>query len=181
MRVFQFSANLIVPFFAAGLIGPALFKLNFYESFGAVIFFTLIGVLPVAGMACFGPASGLRTMVFSRFSWGYCGASILSVVNLVSAAGWSAPGSIVAGQILRVVFTDKFPIVVGIVIIGIASMVVSFVGYKWIHIFVRYSWVPVFIAFVILAVVGGKHVTMADLVTSSKHGSLCRIVRVPLL
>ncbi|CAF4950569.1 unnamed protein product [Rotaria sp. Silwood1] len=114
-------------------------------------------------MACFGPASGLRTMVFSRYSWGYYGASIMSIVNVMSAIGWAAVNSITGAQTLRVVFNDSFPITVGIIIIAIITMIISFIGYKWIHIYERYSWIPVFIGYCILAGVGAKYFTNSEM------------------
>ncbi len=49
---------------AVGTLGPALFNLDLYESFVTVIIFNVLGTISVAGIACFGPASGLRTPVF---------------------------------------------------------------------------------------------------------------------
>ncbi|CAF1275706.1 unnamed protein product [Rotaria sp. Silwood1] len=158
------SANIIIPCFAAGTLGPAVFELDLNNSFVTIIIFNLLGTLPIAGMACFGPASGLRTMVFSRYSWGYYGASIMSIVNVMSAIGWAAVNSITGAQTLRVVFNDSFPITVGIIIIAIITMIISFIGYKWIHIYERYSWIPVFIGYCILAGVGAKYFTNSEMV-----------------
>ncbi|CAF3126609.1 unnamed protein product [Rotaria sp. Silwood2] len=141
------SANIIIPCFAAGTLGPAVFELDLNNSFVTIIIFNLLGTLPIAGMAYFGPASGLRTMIFSRYSWGYY------AVNGITGA-----------QTLRVVFNDSFPITVGIIIIAIITMIVSFIGYKWIHIYERYSWIPVFIGYCILAGVGAKYFTNSKMV-----------------
>jgi purine-cytosine permease-like protein len=119
-------------------------------------------------MACFGPASGLRTMVFCRYSCGYYGASIMSIINVIAALGWAAVNSIAGAQTLRVVSDDSLPLAIGIIIVGILSMVVSFVGYKWIHTYERYSWIPVFIAFCIVAGVGAKYFTYSEMVISLK-------------
>ncbi|CAF2843236.1 unnamed protein product [Rotaria sp. Silwood2] len=159
------SANLIIPCFAGGTLGPAVFKLSLYDSFATIIFFNLLGTIPVAAMACFGPASGLRTMIFSRYSWGYYGASIISISNVIASIGWAAVNSITGAQTLRVVFNDSLPIAVGIIIIAIISMIVSFIGYKWIHAYERYSWIPVFIGYCILAGVGAKYFTNSGMVS----------------
>jgi purine-cytosine permease-like protein len=119
-------------------------------------------------MACFGPASGLRTMIFSRYSWGYYGASIVSIINVINALGWASVNSITGAQTLRVVSNDSLSVVVGIIIIAILSMVVSFAGYKWIHIYERYSWIPVFIAYCVVAGVGAKYFTHSEMVISLK-------------
>ena len=141
-----------------------MFKLNLYDSFITIILFNVLGVIPVALMACFGPASGLRRMIVSRYSWGYYGASLMSIINIFAAIGWSAVNSITGAQLLRVVSNNSLPVFVGIIIIGILSMVVSFVGYKWIHIYERYSWIPVFIAYCILAGLSAKHFTYSQMV-----------------
>jgi purine-cytosine permease-like protein len=147
----------MIPNFATGTLGPAVFNLGLYESFVTIIIFNLLAIIPIAGIACFGPASGLRTMVFSRYSWGYYGASIMSILNLIVALGWAAVNSITGAQTLSVVSDDKLSTAIGIIIVSILSMVITFVGYKWIHIYERYSWIPVFIGYCIVAGVGAKH------------------------
>ncbi|CAF0939628.1 unnamed protein product [Adineta steineri] len=180
-----FGANIIIPSFASGILGPALFKLSLYESFLTIIVGTLLGIIPVAAIACFGPASGLRTMVYSRYSWGYYGASIMSIFSIIVALGWAAISSIRGAQTLRVVFNDSIPMAVGIVIISIISMIVSFVGYKWLHIYERYSWIPVFIAYCVLAGVGATYFTSSTMVSinattlnnsSSRRAQISRIL-----
>ena len=155
---------MIIPSIATGTLGPAVFKLSLYNSFITIIIFNILGIIPVAAIACFGPASGLRTMVFSRYSWGYYGASIMAVLNVITAFGWLAINSITGAQTLRVVSDDTLSITIGIIIIGIISMIISCVGYKWIHIYERYSWIPMFIAYCIVAGVGAKYFTSNDTV-----------------
>jgi purine-cytosine permease-like protein len=119
----------------------------------------------VAGISCFGPRSGLRTMVFSRYSWGYYGASIMSIINVIAALCWSSVNSITGAQTLRVVSNNYLSMSVGIVIISILSMIVSFVGYRWIHLYERYSWIPVFLSFCIVAAVGAKDFNRSQMVS----------------
>ncbi|CAF1227872.1 unnamed protein product [Rotaria sp. Silwood1] len=142
----------------------------------------------LTGMACFGPASGLRTMIFSRYSWGYYSASIMSIVNVMSAIGWAVVNSINGAQTLRVVFNDSFPITVGIIIIAIITMIISFIGYKWIHIYELYSWIPVFIGYCILAGVDVKYFTNSEMTNQNwkqayeidNVGGLLRAILSPL-
>ncbi|CAF3890391.1 unnamed protein product [Adineta steineri] len=165
------GASIIVPTFVTGILGPAVFKLDLYTSFATIIIFNLLGFIPIGIMACFGPASGLRTMIFSRYSWGYYGASIMSIINVIAALGWAAINSITGAQTLRVVFDDSLPLSVGIIIISFVSMIISFVGYKWIHIYERYSWIPIFIAYCILGGVGAKYFTHSQTVSSAETKS----------
>ncbi len=157
--VLKVSVNLNTLTFAVGTLGPALFNLDLYESFLTIIIFNLLGIIPVAGIACFGPASGLRTAVFSRYSWGYYGASIMSTLNIIIGLGGAVLISTLGAQILRVVFDDKLPIAIGIIIIAMLAMIISFVGYEWIHTYERYSWIPVFIGYCIVAGISVKYFT----------------------
>ncbi|CAF3279993.1 unnamed protein product [Rotaria sp. Silwood2] len=86
----------------------------------------------------------------------------VTIIN--TAMIWAAVNGITGAQTLRVVFNDSFPITVGIIIIAIITMIVSFIGYKWIHIYERYSWIPVFIGYCILAGVGAKYFTNSKMV-----------------
>lgn len=141
-----------------------MFELGLYDSFVTIIFFNLLGCIPVAAIACFGPASGLRTMMVSRYSWGYYGAAVISFTNVIASVGWAAVNSITGAQILRVVFNDSLPLSVGIIIISLVTMVVSFIGYRLIHIYERYCWIPVLIGYCIVAGVGAKHFTTSETV-----------------
>jgi purine-cytosine permease-like protein len=107
-------------------------------------------------------------MVVSRYSWGYYGASIMSIINVFAGIGWGAINSITGAQTLRVVFNNSLRAAVAIIIIGILLMAVSFVGYKWIHIYERYSWIPTFIGYCILAGVGAKYFTHSQMVIEEK-------------
>ena len=107
----------------------------------------------MAFISCFGPVSGLRTMILCRYSWGYYGASIMSILNILNVLCWLSINSITGGQMLRVVSNDYFPLSIGIILIGIISMIISFVGYKWIHMYERYSWIPQAIIFFIIGII----------------------------
>jgi purine-cytosine permease-like protein len=46
---------------------------------------------------------------------------------------------ILGGQTLATVNTHV-PLVVGVIIIGVASLLVCFVGYNFLHVYERYAW-----------------------------------------
>jgi len=50
-----------------GTLGPGLFFLGWWDSFLTIFFFNLIGMIPPAYMATFGPKMGLRAMTIPRF------------------------------------------------------------------------------------------------------------------
>lgn len=74
--------------------------------------------------AVFGPKLGTRAMVQSRFSWGYYGAIIPSVLNVVSMEGYLVINCIVGGQALAGL-SAHLSAALGIVIIGLVSCAVS--------------------------------------------------------
>jgi purine-cytosine permease-like protein len=61
--------------------------------------------------------------------------SIIPILNIIAVLGWTVINSITGAQALRIVSDDKLPMTVGMI-----SMAISFVGYKWIHTYERYSW-----------------------------------------
>jgi purine-cytosine permease-like protein len=83
----------------------------------------------------------------------------VSALGIITGLGWVVINSTVGAQVLRVVFDDKLPMAIGMIIIAMFLMIISFVGYKWIHTYERYSWIPVFIRFCILAGIDVKHFT----------------------
>jgi purine-cytosine permease-like protein len=48
----------------------------------------MIGMIPPAYMATFGPKMGLRAMTIPRFSFGWYGAIILACANVIACMGW---------------------------------------------------------------------------------------------
>jgi purine-cytosine permease-like protein len=67
---------MVVSSFAIGLLGKSLFYLGFVDAILTVIFFNLIGIIPVCYFSTFGPRFGLRQMVLSRFWFGWWGVKI---------------------------------------------------------------------------------------------------------
>ncbi|UJR24532.1 hypothetical protein I4U23_005907 [Adineta vaga] len=170
------SANINIPCFTTGILGPSIFKLTLYQSFFTIFLFNSIGIIPIAIISCFGPASGLRTTVFGRYSWGYYGASIIGFCVIISGLGWSAIYSITSAQALRVVFDNQLSIAFGIIIISLIVLIVSFVGYKWIHHYEQYSWIPIFIAFCIVAICSVKNIKYSQKIISENKWNYFSII-----
>lgn len=60
------SFNLAANNITLGMLGPAIFHLDFLDSCLCAVFGMLVGCLAVAYVATFGPASGNRTMIIAR-------------------------------------------------------------------------------------------------------------------
>jgi NCS1 nucleoside transporter family len=150
------SANLVISTVATGALSP-IFKLGFWDSAIAIILFNILGVLPVAFFSTLGPKLGLRQMTISRFSFGWIGAMIMAIFNILACIGWSAVNVIVGGQLVASLSNGAVPFWVGILIIAALTTTVSIYGYKYIHRYERFAWIPMVIIFVILAIVAGPH------------------------
>jgi purine-cytosine permease-like protein len=64
------AANMTISTFSLGTLGPVVFYLGLRDAILTIIFFNLLSTLPVAYFSTFGARTGLRQMVFSRYSFG---------------------------------------------------------------------------------------------------------------
>lgn len=143
-----FSANMVVSSFAIGVLANSLFYLGFTDAILTCLFFNLLGVIPVAFFSTFGPRFGLRQMVLSRFWYGWWAVKLVAIFNVCACIGWSAVNSIVGAQLL-VAVNGNLPSEVAIVIIAIATFLITLFGYKIVHIYEFWSWIPTTIIFLI--------------------------------
>src|SRR6266516_4156103 len=148
------SANLVISTVALGALAIPIFGLGFWDSLAIIILFNVLGVLPVAFFSTLGPKLGLRQMTISRFSFGWVGAMIMAVFNVLACIGWSTVNVIVGGQIVASLSHGAIPRWAGILIIAILTTLVSIYGYKYVHRYERYAWIPMAVIFAILFVVG---------------------------
>lgn len=100
----------------------------------------------------------MRQIATSRYSFGFWGAKVCSVLNILVGGGFGVVNYVVVGQVLSAVSDYKMSITVGIVIIAIVSYVVSIFGFKIIHTFEKYSWIYTFIIFCVLLAQATPHV-----------------------
>lgn len=100
----------------------------------------------------------MRQIATSRYSFGFWGAKLCSVLNIVVGGGFAVVNYVVVGQILSAVSGYTMSITVGIVIIAIISYVVSIFGFRLIHTFEKYSWIYTFILICVLIGQAAPHV-----------------------
>ncbi|QIW99515.1 hypothetical protein AMS68_005033 [Peltaster fructicola] len=143
------AANMVVSSFAIGCLGGSVFYLGTADAMLTVLFFNLLGILPVCFFSSFGPAFGLRQMVLSRFWFGWYGVKLIAVFNVLACIGWSAVNAIVGAQLINTVNNDV-PGFAGIIIIAVCTFLVTLFGYKIVHAYEFWSWIPTFIVFLIV-------------------------------
>jgi len=96
---------------------------------------------------------GLRAIATSRYSFGFWGAKLCSVLNVVICAGFAVVNVVVCGQLLSAVSDYTMTISVGCVIVAVLSYVFSVFGFAIIHTFEKYSWI---LAFILICVLIGQ-------------------------
>ncbi|EIW55543.1 uncharacterized protein TRAVEDRAFT_50029 [Trametes versicolor FP-101664 SS1] len=155
-----FSANMNVLGFGTGSSGPAFFGLGLRDSFVILGIVDLISCVIPAYFAVFGPKLGMRSMVLARYSWGYFGSIIPGAFTVFSMQGFLILNCIIGGQTLASV-SSHLDDTLGIIIIGVLSLIVTFFGYRVIHWYETVAWIPSVITFVVILGLGGKHLTQA--------------------
>lgn len=126
------AANMVISSFAIGVLGKSLFYLGSADAFLVVLFFNMVGILPVCYFSTFGPIFGLRQIVLSRFWYGWHGVKIVAVFNVIACLGWSCINVIVGAQVINAVNNDV-PGWAGIIIITVCTFIVTLFGYKVVH------------------------------------------------
>jgi len=143
------SANMVVSSFALGMLAKEVFYLGVTDAMLVILFFNLMGLMPVCYFSTFGPAFGLRQMVLSRFWFGWWGVKMICCFNVIACIGWSSVNSIVAAQLLNAV-NHNVPGYAGILIVAFATLLVTLFGYKVVHAYEFWSWIPATIIFLII-------------------------------
>lgn len=150
------SINLEAIMITLGMLGPTIYLLSFTECCLLGVFGCLVGALPVAYIATFGPSSGNRTMILTRYVTGWYPSKLVVVLTLIVFMGYLLIDAVIGGQILSAVSpNDSLSMIVGIVIVCVLTWVVSTFGYAVFHIYERYAWLPQLIVLSLLAGVAG--------------------------
>lgn len=146
MALLWASGTMQISCFATGFIGNEL-GLDLMQSILTTIFGTLLGAAVSGFCATMGPAMGLRQVSISRYSFGWYPSKIIAVLNVISQIGWSAVGCITGGLALSAVSDGRVSLVLGVVVIAVGSLIISFVGLRAILAFDKYSWFAFLVMF----------------------------------
>ena len=140
---------MVVSSFAIGVLAIPVFALGFVDSLLAILFFNILGVVPVCFFSTFGPLFGMRQMILSRYWFGYYGVKLVAVFSCLACLGWSAVNVIVGSQLIHSVNSDV-PGWAGIIVIAAGTFFITLFGYKVVHLYEMYSWGPCFVIFMIV-------------------------------
>ncbi|KAH7122946.1 permease for cytosine/purines, uracil, thiamine, allantoin-domain-containing protein [Dactylonectria macrodidyma] len=152
---FSINANILGITF--GMLGPLVYGLSLRDSSLVIIFFGLLSTLAPAYLATFGPKTGMRQMIQARYSFGRYIVSIPVLLNLATLTGFIVIIYVVGGQCLSAVSGGHLTPDVGIVIIGLLSLFISFCGFKVLHYYETYAFIPAIIAIAIATGCGASN------------------------
>ncbi|KAF4483386.1 purine-cytosine permease [Fusarium agapanthi] len=158
---FTMNVNILPLYYSivTGMLGTLGFGLSLKDCSLLILFFSVLCCAFPAYCSTFGARTGLRQMLISRFAFGYYLIVIMVILNLCTNAGFGIICSVTGGSTLAAVSSGSISSTVGIVIISIIAMVVSFLGIKFLHQYERYSWIFNLVAIIIATGVGGKHLS----------------------
>ena len=87
-----------------------------------------------------GPATGLRQIANSRYSFGWWPSKIAAGLNIISQLGWASVGCITGGLALSAVSNGKVSLILGVVIIALISFCFSFIGLRAVLVYEKWAW-----------------------------------------
>lgn len=146
------SANMVIATFSLGALGVTVFGLSMFQCIMCIVFFNLLGALPVAFFSIFGCRLGLRQMILSKFLVGDYAMRIFAFINMVACVGWGAVNIMASAQLLNIINGGKCPPWAGCLILVLCTILVTFFGYHIIHQYEKWSWVPNAVAFIAIIV-----------------------------
>ncbi|RMY78267.1 hypothetical protein D0863_00757 [Hortaea werneckii] len=179
MALLWASGTMNLSCFSTGFLGWQ-FGLSLKQSIVIVIFASLLGGAVSAFSATLGAATGLRQISISRYSMGWWPNKVVAALNVIQQLGWSAAGCITGGIALVAASDGSIPIAVGVIIIAIVSLVVSFAGLKMILIYERYAWAIYLVIFLIIFGQTGRYAdnSPTDLAGADLSGQVLILIAV---
>ena len=132
-----------------GILGPT-FGLSVHTSVILTIFATLTGSFWPAFTATLSPKSGLRQIAVSRYAFGVWGSKFCGFLNIIVNAGYAVISCVIGGELISAVSEETVPLALGVVIIALLGFIISFLGFKIIHLYESMAWFPAVILFCIV-------------------------------
>ncbi|KAK6996499.1 cytosine-purine permease [Favolaschia claudopus] len=150
------SVNTVLTTLPIGMLAQSIFTLTLPHAISTIFCFTALGAIPTSFISTLGPQTGLRTMIITRYSSGYFGCTVYSILNILTQLGFSVTAVILGGQTLASINPGTLPLTAGIVIIGVCSLIPCFIGYHMVHHYERYAWIVLFLVMLFLLGLGSK-------------------------
>ncbi|KAI0205093.1 permease for cytosine/purines, uracil, thiamine, allantoin-domain-containing protein [Astrocystis sublimbata] len=180
MALLWASATMNTSCFATGFLGWEL-GLSLKQTIPISILASIVGAALPGFAATFGAATGLRQISVSRYSFGWWPNKLIAVLNAVVQIGWAAVACITGGLALSAASEGRLSLVVGIIILAVVALLISFVGLKAILVYERYAWMIFFTIFLIIFGEIGRYAdntTASPLKGADLAGSLLSLIAI---
>ncbi|KAH6605496.1 nucleoside transporter [Trichoderma cornu-damae] len=149
MALLWASGTMNTSCFATGFLG-AEFGLSLKQAILVSIFGSILGGAITGYCATFGAATGLRQISVSRYSFGWWPNKLIALLNSIQQMGWAAVSCITGGLALTAVSDGHVSLILGIVILAVVALFISFIGLNAILVYERYAWIIFFVIFLII-------------------------------
>ncbi|KAL4936641.1 hypothetical protein BDV06DRAFT_216525 [Aspergillus oleicola] len=133
-----------------GTLGTLVMQLSFLDAALCAMFGNLLGSALIGYMCTWGPRSGHRTLIVSRFLVGFNPSKVCCVLNVLTNLGYGMMSAMVGGQILSKLSDGTVSVVVGIILVAFVSLVVATFGMHIFQYYERYAWFLQLMIFTIL-------------------------------
>lgn len=153
--ILWFTVNFVLSSVTTGALAIPAFGLGLWDSLLAVVLWNALGIIPVAIFCSWGPFTGLRQMVISRYAFGWNGAKLTALFNIAACIGWSMVNVVIGGSLFHSIW--GWPFWVCVLIIAGLTTIVSVYGYHLVQSYERYAWIPLAVIFAIIAITAAPH------------------------
>ena len=180
MALLWASGTMNTSCFATGFLGWE-FGLSLKQSILITIFASILGGAITGYCATFGAATGLRQISVSRYSFGWWPNKLIALLNSVQQMGWAAVSCITGGLALTAVADGHLNLIVGIVILAVVALLISFVGLNAILVYERYAWAIFFVIFMIIFGETGRYAdntTPASVTGATLSGTVLTLLSI---
>jgi nucleobase:cation symporter-1, NCS1 family len=131
-----FGSNIMMLTIVTGALATTVFGQPFWPALAAIVIGNLVGAVFMALHSAQGPRLGVPQMVQTRGQFGSYGSLLVIVIVIVMYVGFFASNLVLGGQSLNTmnghISTD-----LGIVIVGVVSVIAAIFGYDLIHAYTR--------------------------------------------
>ncbi|OAL07719.1 purine-cytosine permease FCY21 [Phaeosphaeriaceae sp. SRC1lsM3a] len=155
-----FSINTNILAITFGMLGPVSFNLSLRDSSLVILCFSLLVTFAPAYLSTLGPKTGMRQMVQARYSFGRYPCVVPIVLNLATLIAFCVIMSVIGGDCLSAASGGSLSSTVGIVLIALVAMFISFWGFHIMHFFEGYAWMPALAAIIITIGYGGSQLQL---------------------
>ncbi|KAJ5724603.1 hypothetical protein N7493_006331 [Penicillium malachiteum] len=142
MLLMWFSMTLAMNNIIVGSLGTLLMGLSFKDAALCGILGNILGTMAVGYMSTWGPTSGNRTLIVSRYFMGYYPNMVCCALNIFTNLGYCMLNSVVGGQIISKASGGQISVLLGIVVVAVISWAMAMFGMRIFQIYERFAWLP---------------------------------------